>query len=60
MVSEAKAAAKKRYDAKTAKYISLKLNRNTDDEIIKWLESQQNIQGYLKELIRQDMKKTGV
>ena len=56
MTSEAKAAAKARYDAKTAKYISLKLNRNTDKEMIEYLEKKQNVQGYLKELIRHDMK----
>jgi len=59
MTTEASKAAKARYDAKTAKYISLKLNSNTDAELIRHLEQQQNIQGYLKELIRRDMKKTG-
>ena len=60
MTSEAKKAAKARYDAKTAKFVSLKLNRNTDKDIIDLLEKQENIQGYLKRLIREDMKKTGV
>ena len=59
MTTESAKAAKARYDAKTAKYISLKLNRNTDSELIEYLEHQQNIQGYLKNLIREDMKKAG-
>ena len=31
------------------------LNRNTDQEIIEWLYSQPNRNGYLKALIREDM-----
>lgn len=57
MTTEAAKAAKARYDAKTAKYISLKLNSNTDKDLIDHLAKQKNIQGYLKSLIREDMKK---
>lgn len=57
MTTEAAKAAKAKYDAKTAKYISLKLNRNTDREIIDRLEDQENVQAYLKRLILEDMKK---
>ena len=57
MTTEASKAAKARYDAKTAKYISLKLNSNTDQDLIEHLAKQPNIQGYLKELIREDIKK---
>lgn len=59
MTSDAKKAAKARYDAKTARYISLKLNRNTDREIIEHLERQQSIQAYIKKLVLEDMKKAG-
>lgn len=59
MTTEAAKAAKARYDAKTAKYISLKLNTNTDKDLIKFLEKQGKIQTYLKRLIREDMKKRG-
>lgn len=59
MTTEAAKAAKARYDAKTAKYYSLKLNTNTDSELIQWLEQQPSVQGYIKELIRQDMQRTG-
>ena len=59
MTTESKKAAKSKYDAKTAIYKSLKLNRNTDADIIAYLEKQPNFQGYLKQLIRDDMKRTG-
>ena len=38
MTTEAAKAAKAKYDAKTAKYFSLKLNTNTDKDIISHLE----------------------
>ena len=50
--------AKKRYDEKTAVYISLKLNRNTDQDIIQILESAPNKQAIIKQALRQ-MKKAG-
>ena len=56
MTTEAAKAAKARYDAKTARYISLKLNRNTDADIIARLDQQESIQAYIKSLIRRDMK----
>lgn len=57
MTTEAAKAAKARYDAKTAKYISMKLNKNTDKDLIEHLDKQSNKQEYLKNLIREDMKK---
>lgn len=57
MTTEAAKAAKARYDAKTARYFSLKLNQNTDKELIEKLESQESIQAYLKQLIRNDIEK---
>ena len=45
------------YDRENTRRINLKLNKKTDDDIIKWLEAQKNIQGYLKRLIREDMQK---
>lgn len=55
MTTEAAKAAKSKYDAKTAKHISLKLNKNTDADIIEHLMKLQNVQGYLKDLIRRDI-----
>ena len=50
--SEAKTAAKARYDAKTAEYFSLKLNKNTDKDIIEYLKTQESKQGFIKQAIR--------
>jgi hypothetical protein len=58
MTTEAAKAAKAKYDAKTAKYFSMKLNRNTDRDLIEHLKQQQSIQAYIKRLIREDMKRT--
>ena len=55
-LTEAKRQAIKRYDAKATKQIHLKLNLNTDADILSHLDKQENVQGYIKELIRKDMK----
>ena len=47
------------YDRHNTRRINLKLNNKTDADIIRQLECKQNIQGYIKQLIREDMKKTG-
>lgn len=43
--------AQKRYDKKNTKSFSLKLNYNTDADMIAFLEAQNNVQGFLKSLI---------
>ena len=56
--SEAQKRAQKRYDeANRDKFrmIHLKLNRETDTDVIDKLEAVDNIQGYIKELIRADI-----
>ena len=58
MITEAQKRAQKRYDeANKDKFrmIHLKLNRETDADIIEKLEQSENIQGYIKELIRADI-----
>ena len=52
------------YDRENTRRINLKLNNKTDADIIQQLETmkgkgKEGIQGYLKRLIREDMKKTG-
>ena len=42
------------YDRENTRRINLKLNNKTDAEIIAILEEQENIQGYIKRLIRLD------
>ena len=58
MTTEAQKRAQKRYDeANKDKFrmIHLKLNRETDADVIEKLEQSENIQGYIKELIRADI-----
>jgi len=45
-------------DKRNARFFGLKLSRATDRELIERLESQQNIQEYLKRLIREDITRT--
>ena len=54
--SRAKAATK--YQKDNIKQIKIALNVNTDADIINHLETCENKQGYIKSLIRNDMKKT--
>jgi len=49
--------SKERYDARTAVYISLKMNKGTDADILRRLEEVPSKQGYIKELIRADIAK---
>lgn len=44
-------------DKKNARFFGLKLNYATDSELIEKLMSVENIQGYLKRLIREDLEK---
>lgn len=46
------------YDRENTTRINLKLNNRTDADIINRLQTVDNIQGYIKQLIREDMKKT--
>lgn len=57
LTSEAQLKAVKKYDAKATKQIKLKLNLKTDADILKKLEEEQNTQGYIKRLIREDLNK---
>ena len=55
--SEAQKRANKKYDANNTKQYHLKLNLNTDLDIIHRLEKQDKMQSYIKALIREDIKK---
>lgn len=58
MTTEAQKRAQKKYDeANKDKFrmIHLKLNRETDADIIQRLESVEGIQTYIKQLIRADL-----
>ena len=41
---------------KNCKQIKLQLNKEKDKDIIQWLESQSNVNGTLKQLIREKIK----
>lgn len=43
------------YEKEYTRQIKFKLNRKFDADVIEWLEQQENVQGYLKELVRADM-----
>ena len=45
------------YQKQNVKQVSLKLNRITDASLVAYLESQPNIQGYIKRLIQEDIEK---
>lgn len=59
MASEAQKRASAKYDAGNTTRLYIKLNNGTDADILKHLDSMDNKQGYIKDLIRADMKKTG-
>lgn len=49
--------AQARYDAANTQRITLKLNRKTDSDVIEKLNSVESKQGYIKRLIREDVKR---
>lgn len=55
MATEAQIKAQARYDKANTKQFHMKLNRNTDRDIIEKLGNVPNIQGYIKKLIRADL-----
>ena len=54
--TEAQKRAREKYEAKTKVQVLLKLNRNTDSDILEKLEKVDSKQGYIKSLIRADIK----
>lgn len=46
-----------RYIQKAMRQFMVKINRFTEPELLEWMESQPNKQGYIKELIKADMEK---
>lgn len=56
MEEKKKYAAQARYQEKTRKRLPINLNTNTDKDIIAHLEKVDNLNGYVKALIRADIK----
>lgn len=62
MTSEAQKRAQRNYDINNKdkfKFINLKLNRDTDADVLEKLASVDSMQGYIKELIRKDLRHNG-
>lgn len=55
MRSEALKRAQSKYDKEHCVQINLKLNKETDRDIIERLQAAENKQGYIKDLIRLDI-----
>lgn len=55
MATDAQRRAVKKYDAENTRQIHLKLNLKTDADILQHLEKQESVQGYIKQLIREDI-----
>jgi len=49
---ESQKRAVKKYDAANTRKITLKLNRNTDKDILDWIEKQEMMQTAIKEALR--------
>lgn len=45
-----------KYNAKNVKQVKINLNKKTDADIIEYLDKADNVQGLIKDLIRQDME----
>lgn len=56
-VSEAQKRAAAKYDKANTRQVKLKLNETTDADILAILDQTPNIQGYIKQLIRDDIRK---
>ena len=58
LTAEAQLRAGAKYDAVNTKRYSIKLNKNTDADILTKLESVDGFQAYIKKLIRDDISRS--
>ena len=56
-MTENQKAYNAKYIKENQRQFMLKVNKLLDPEMVTWLESKDNIQQYLKQLIREDMEK---
>ena len=56
-VRECDYRASQKYKREKCRKITLELNKRIDDDILTWMDSQENKAGYIKSLIRADMEK---
>jgi hypothetical protein len=59
MRTEAQIRASKKYNAANTRQICLVLNLRTDADILDQLDRQPSKMGYIKDLIREDLKRSG-
>ena len=57
MATDAQIKAQAKYDAENTRQVHLKLNRNTDKDVLEKLDEVPSKQGYIKRLIREDLAK---
>lgn len=57
MPTKGKTTAQDRYNAKNLRQFMVKINRATEPELLEYLESKDNVQGYIKSLIRADLER---
>lgn len=57
-MGEKKYEPQARYIKDTIRRFALNINRHTESDLIAHLEAQENVQGYIKALIKADMDKT--
>lgn len=58
-MADSRTVIQARYDSKNRKSFAVKLNKNYDSDIINKLESVESINGYIRQLIRDDITRTG-
>ena len=58
--TEARLRANAKYDKTHTKGYYIKLNLNNDDDIIKRFAEVKSVQGYIKELVRKDIKENNL
>lgn len=55
---QSRAAARRRYDQEHTRKYTMKVNTRTEYDIFSQLSQQENVQGYIKRLIREDIARS--
>lgn len=55
MTTDAQKRASRKYNAANTKQVIIRLNKRTDADILETLAARENVQGYIKALIRADV-----
>lgn len=56
-MTDAQKQASQKYDKKNTRLFTIKLNYNTDADLISLLESQKNIQGFIKTVLNEWLRR---